>query len=201
PNLYAHGDVHSYGQLILQPWGWTFDTPPDHARFNDMGAAMESLIEAEFGTDYVQGAAAPTLYLADGISPDWSYGELGASSFTFELRDTGEFGFVLPADQIIPTSVETAPAFLYLMEYITRPMVILLPDGLPARAEPSGGTTFRVQIEAFHGGELDKSTPALFVRNGGGTFDSYPLAKLSEDLYEATLPPGTCGDELDVYLA
>ena len=28
-------------------------------------------------------------------------------SYLLELRDTGEFGFELPADQIIPTAIET----------------------------------------------------------------------------------------------
>ena len=38
---------------------------------------------------------------------DWTLGELGIPySYAMELRDTGEFGFLLPEDQIIPTGEE-----------------------------------------------------------------------------------------------
>ena len=45
---------------------------------------------------------------ASGGSEDWTYGELGVKySFSVELRDEGQYGFLLPADQIIPTGEET----------------------------------------------------------------------------------------------
>jgi hypothetical protein len=38
-----------------------------------------------------------------GASDDWYKGVLGARFVgTLELRDRGEYGFILPADQIIP---------------------------------------------------------------------------------------------------
>ena len=47
------------------------------------------------------------LYVASGGSLDWTLGELGIPySYAMELRDTGEFGFLLPEDQIIPTGEE-----------------------------------------------------------------------------------------------
>ena len=47
------------------------------------------------------------LYIASGGSIDWTLGEAGIPySFGMELRDTGRYGFILPADQIIPTSEE-----------------------------------------------------------------------------------------------
>lgn len=55
---------------------------------------------------------------ASGGSIDWSY-NLGIKySFAFELRDTGRYGFVLPANQIIPTASETWMALKYIMEYV-----------------------------------------------------------------------------------
>lgn len=39
-------------------------------------------------------------------------------SFTPELRDTGRYGFVLPANQIRPTAVETWAGFRYLLANI-----------------------------------------------------------------------------------
>lgn len=38
---------------------------------------------------------------------DWVYDNRNVSlSYTFELRDTGDYGFVLPTSQIIPNSLE-----------------------------------------------------------------------------------------------
>ena len=44
---------------------------------------------------------------AAGGCEDWTYGKLGiVYSFGTELRDTGKHGFLLPADQIVPTARE-----------------------------------------------------------------------------------------------
>jgi hypothetical protein len=43
-----------------------------------------------------------------GPSDDWALGAGGVRFvYTLELRDTGFWGFLLPEDQIIPTSEET----------------------------------------------------------------------------------------------
>ena len=43
-----------------------------------------------------------------GGSKDYTYGRLGIKySFALELRDTGRYGFLLPANQIVPTAMET----------------------------------------------------------------------------------------------
>ena len=44
---------------------------------------------------------------AAGASDDWYMGGLGTRyAFTTECRDTGYYGFLLPADQIIPSGEE-----------------------------------------------------------------------------------------------
>ena len=46
--------------------------------------------------------------MASGGSIDWAKGEAGIGfATTMELRDTGNYGFILPAEQIIPTAEET----------------------------------------------------------------------------------------------
>lgn len=49
-----------------------------------------------------------TIYATNGGSMDYIYDVTGGEwAMAFELRDTGEFGFVLPPEQILPTSEET----------------------------------------------------------------------------------------------
>ena len=47
------------------------------------------------------------MYVASGGAIDWTLGELGIPySYAMELRDTGDYGVLLPPDQIIPTAEE-----------------------------------------------------------------------------------------------
>ena len=52
-----------------------------------------------------------TLWLSDpatGGSYDWAKGVAGIKySYTIELRDQGDYGFLLPSSQIVPTGMET----------------------------------------------------------------------------------------------
>lgn len=46
-----------------------------------------------------------------GSTKDWAYGVLGVRyAFALELRDRGRYGFALPANQIMPTGMETFAA-------------------------------------------------------------------------------------------
>lgn len=57
---------------------------------------------------------------AAGGSDDWAY-DLGVKySFTFELRDTGRYGFLLPESQIKPTCEETMLAVKYITAHVQK---------------------------------------------------------------------------------
>merc|ERR1712110_1126092 len=57
--------------------------------------------------EYEVGCIPCMLYPASGGTLDWTLGEAGIPySFAMELRDTGNYGFILPPDQIIPTGEE-----------------------------------------------------------------------------------------------
>ena len=63
---------------------------------------MASDISAVFFLDSVAGG-----------SIDWTYAVLGVTySYALELRDKGQYGFLLPADQILPVGKETFAAII-----------------------------------------------------------------------------------------
>ena len=73
-----------------------------------LARAFAQALRAVHGTSYRTGGVCSILYQAAGSSIDWALDVLGAeTSFTAELRDTGRYGFVLPANQILPTSEES----------------------------------------------------------------------------------------------
>jgi Zinc carboxypeptidase len=48
---------------------------------------------------------------------DWVKGDQRTHlTYTYELRDLGANGFVLPADQIIPTSQETMDSLIVILQ-------------------------------------------------------------------------------------
>ena len=56
---------------------------------------------------------------ASGSSIDWGYETLGAKySYVIELRDEGNYGFLLPADQIEPSGIETYAALKALVVHM-----------------------------------------------------------------------------------
>lgn len=124
--LTAHKDTivcyinfHSFSQLWMSPWGWTTELPPDFKQQDGGSIVAVNALSQLYGTKYGHGNIASTIYLASGSSADWTYDVLKIKySYGVELRDTGEFGFLLPPDQIIPSGLETFEALKALAFYI-----------------------------------------------------------------------------------
>ena len=77
---------------------------------------MKHLIIEAFQVTRVQSGSSSAIhfefnFISDsfsGGSPDWARGVAGIKfPFLIELRDMGEFGFLLPSEQIEPTALET----------------------------------------------------------------------------------------------
>lgn len=75
-------------------------------------------IRALTGKTYQVGMAGPLLYPVGGASDDWAKHAGIDYVYTVELRDQGEYGFLLPADQIIDTSKEAHTISLTVIEAI-----------------------------------------------------------------------------------
>ncbi|CAI9579113.1 unnamed protein product [Staurois parvus] len=110
--------IHSYGQLILLPYGYTRNPSVNHEEMLSIGEKAAARLTQIHGTKYRVGSASHILYNNSGSSRDWAT-DLGIPlSYTFELRDNGTDGFILPADQIKPTCEETTVAILSIIEYL-----------------------------------------------------------------------------------
>lgn len=48
---------------------------------------------------------------------DWAKYKFGTRiTYTYELRDTGRYGFLLPPELIIPTALETLDSFITIFQ-------------------------------------------------------------------------------------
>uniref|UniRef100_A0AC34RCH7 Peptidase M14 carboxypeptidase A domain-containing protein n=1 Tax=Panagrolaimus sp. JU765 TaxID=591449 RepID=A0AC34RCH7_9BILA len=116
----AYLTLHSYGEDIVYPWGYTTGTyPPDVADLKALGREMYNAIIAIHGTQYLVGNSGDALYPAAGASDDYSKSVGVKYVYTVELRpgdgdndDDDWYGFELPAKFIKPTAEEAFPGLL-----------------------------------------------------------------------------------------
>jgi len=114
--LLAYFAVHSFSQMLLLPFGHTTDHLANHAELLEVCLKGIDALAQRFGTQYVCGNIAETIYIATGSSLDWVKGVYGTRiSYAYELRDLGRYGFLLPADQIIPNSLETLDSLVTIL--------------------------------------------------------------------------------------
>ncbi|XP_039716501.1 carboxypeptidase A1 [Pteropus medius] len=116
-NIKAFISIHSYSQLLLYPYGYTEDPASDQEELDQLAKSAVTALASLYRTRFQYGSIITTIYRASGSSVDWAYNQGIKYSYTFELRDTGHYGFLLPASQIIPSAQETWLALLVIMEH------------------------------------------------------------------------------------
>lgn len=105
---------------MIFPYGKDFTSVPSN--YDELAALGQSTAKAIFdvhGKTYVTGQTTETLYPAAGGSDDWAFEDGPVRlSYTFELRDTGEYGFKLPENQIQPTAEEVIEGVKVIGTYV-----------------------------------------------------------------------------------
>ncbi|XP_054476768.1 carboxypeptidase A1-like [Anoplopoma fimbria] len=116
-NFKAFVSIHAYSQMLLYPYGYTRTPARDQTELHNLAKKAITDLASLYGTSYRFGSIIRTIYQASGGTIDWTYNQGIKYSYTFELRDTGRYGFILPANQIIPTAKETWLALMAIMDH------------------------------------------------------------------------------------
>ncbi|XP_046890756.1 carboxypeptidase A1-like [Hypomesus transpacificus] len=116
-NMKAFVSIHAYSQMLLYPYGYTSTPTKDQKELHALASKAINNLASLYGTRYRYGSIINTIYQASGGTIDWTYNQGIKYSFGFELRDTGRYGFILPANQILPTAKETWLAMITIMEH------------------------------------------------------------------------------------
>lgn len=106
-NLKVMMSYHSFSNLILWPWGYTTQRVPN-AKLVEIGQKLGQM------TGYRPQQAAD-LYVASGMTDDFTYGELGLYSYTTEIGSWGD-GFDPPYSRVKDFWNENRDAALYLID-------------------------------------------------------------------------------------
>ncbi|KAL1022065.1 hypothetical protein UPYG_G00021760 [Umbra pygmaea] len=116
-DILAFFTIHSYSQMILVPYGHPNISAPNYNELMKVGLGAAKAIKDVHGIDYTVGTPSEILYPFTGSSQDYAR-QIGIPlSFTFELRDQGEHGFLLPEDQIQPTCEEAYAGVQHIISY------------------------------------------------------------------------------------
>ena len=118
---------HSYGELLLYPWGYIAENTPDHRYF----VRLAELLTETNG--YVPGntLSGPLGYTVNGDSDDWGYGEVATKNkifaFTPEVNSNAEGGFAPPDTLIAPTFDLLLDMNMRVLEYCADPHSVVGP--------------------------------------------------------------------------
>jgi carboxypeptidase T len=121
-------DIHSYGELVLWPWGGTATHSDNWQAFTSLGRKY-----AFFNGHYPEQSIG--LYPTDGTTDDYGYGALGVNAQTFEVgtdffQDCATF-----ENNILPGNL---PALLYAAKVARTPWVTPKgPDSLSVASTPN----------------------------------------------------------------
>ncbi|XP_046971668.1 zinc carboxypeptidase-like [Vanessa cardui] len=112
---------HSFGQLLLIPFG---NSTAPYANYYDainIGRRTMGALSVRYGTQYVTGNIAEAIYQATGGSVDWVKDQIKVPLvYCYELRDNGNFGFILPPHQILPNNEEVMDSVLEMIHQAER---------------------------------------------------------------------------------
>ncbi len=150
--LRAYWDVHTNGQAILSPWGYTTSPAPTQLPLmNTLGQMIQTGMATVRGTNYPYGQGSVILYLANGCTRDYVYGVYGKMAWSIEL---GGNSFQPPVSEILPICQEALAGFLPLAEYYIVPPPVCYANCDASSGSPTlTANDFQCFLNKFAAGE------------------------------------------------
>ncbi|KAI4150974.1 MAG: hypothetical protein LQ340_003779 [Diploschistes diacapsis] len=130
-------DLHSYSQQVLYPYSYScIETPPTLENLEEAGLGLSKAMHQVSGEVYGVTSACkgsvvgdqefrnerqlwPRIESSGGTALDWMYHDVGVKyAYQIKLRDTGNYGFLLPQRNIIPTGEEVFGALKFFGHYL-----------------------------------------------------------------------------------
>jgi hypothetical protein len=171
---------HTYGQLILYPWGYTYNATEDDALLEAVANGMADLItnkasSARPGYTPAQGA---DLYMTSGSDDDWLYGEMGIYAYCIELYpyySDNDANVTAPYDKFHPSENKVLPvcednieAALYLAKIADNPFQAL-----------NYHVSLYTDTESQLVNQTETEVTDITITNDGGLEDTYDLSASS----------------------
>jgi len=123
-NMIMYMSLHNAGQYLLIPTGLDARPIPDWGAYMTIATDAARHHMSVYGTNYTAGSIFDIMYPATGSSLDWAYlfvRQRTKFHVTYELRDKGNYGFLLPPEQILPQCIEFMAGFKVILEHLLLP--------------------------------------------------------------------------------
>jgi len=109
---------HTHGELVLIPWAYSYDDPPDDPYITQVGQQIASLISRQSGSGTYTPEQGADLYPTTGDADDWAYGYAhyiqGRPTFSYTIEACSSFHpSASYLDQVVAENFDGA---LYLLE-------------------------------------------------------------------------------------
>jgi hypothetical protein len=164
---------HTYSQLILYPWGWSYEDAPDHHALVSVANAMADVITNKAGSahnGYIPQKSSG-LYPTAGSDDDWLYGELGTFAYCIEAYPYYDWTgggpennaaiqppydlFHPRSDKVVPVCQDNLPAMMLMCKIADNRFqlidhVEINPENANARIP--AGTSANVLLDVTHNG-------------------------------------------------
>lgn len=175
-------DVHSYGELVLWPWGHQSSLAPNGESLQTLGRKFS------YWNGYWPEQAIG-LYPTDGTTDDFFYGDLGVAAFTFELGTAFFESCQTYTDTVFP---ENLPSLVYAAKVVRAPYVT-----------PAGPDVSLISLSAPSAivGETVAMTATLDDTRYSNANGSEPTHVIAEAQYFVDVPPWAGGSGVNMTLA
>jgi hypothetical protein len=160
---------HTSGNLVLRPWGYSYDDPPDDELLRSLGDACGEI------TGY-KSQKSIELYITTGTTVDYGYGSFASLAFSFE--HSGD-GFHPAYPSAVPQMyAKCRPAFLLLAEAAANPSYhcvirgrVVKGNGTGVPAEIRLHKEFATPLWPNAGPDYPEVIDTAMVTNPDGTFE------------------------------
>jgi hypothetical protein len=191
-NMAGHVDIHSYSQILMWPYSYTGTLPPESSSYTRVSTAMGNAMKAVNNRTYTVGNSWAVYGATAGCIEDWTSTTTGGMGYCVEVRDTGTYGFVMPASEILPNVRENFAGAEVMMEELLKACTITLVQGPSSSLVPNTAAPVKVTVAANVGSLLASGAVRLKWKVDGATAQTANMT-LASGQWSASLPATACG--------
>ena len=183
---------HTYGNMILYPWGYIDEDTPDHDIFVKNAEEMQKYNGYEHGNP-----KSGLIYNTNGDMDDYMYGNLSCFGYTFELGEV----FHPPYEEVEELCLENLGANLYLTEAADNPEKtdsMIIHTSLKDTKDTTGPYIVRAAVTSELG--LTTDMPLLHYKTDSTYTSVVMLPTGNPDEYSAEIPGQPANTDVHYYI-
>lgn len=189
-------DFHTYSDLVMWPWGYTTDLPPDNDDLVRIGTALAAL--NGYTADQSVG-----LYPTTGDSLDWLYGGVDVYAILIEVGGSQDGFHPEEEDTVLAQIAENIPPALLLIEMAgdrnDRQFDI---EHVPLSGSVPLDTDLDIKADITAARGVDTDSTTLHYRVNGGSWVDVPMPKTSgNDTYSVEMPFPGAGSSVEYFIS